>query len=335
MIAPMQAADCALHVYPAAGTVAPHRALHGPGLFLDGGGKDVDAGWRWIHDTLVGRRVRGGNVVILRASGDNDYDAWALTVAPFASVRTILIRPCASAAQVNRAVPYVRAADAVFFAGGDQANYVAWKDTALPAAVRGVYLRGGVVGGTSAGLAIQGAKIYDSVAADRVLADGELQTSQAVRDPYTSAMSFTNDLFHWPALRETITDTHFARRDRFGRLAAFLSRTGMRYGLAIDEGSALEVDRNGIATLVIGPDRGYSTRGAFILTPLSARALPRTPLREVLRVTHLNVCGERYDLTRHRGAGAVYTVRVEGALTPPYVPRDPYGARASCEASQS
>lgn len=330
MIAPALALACALHTYPAAGKAARPAALHGPGLFLDGGGKDIDAGWRWMHDTLVGRGVRGGNVLILRASGDNDYDAWALTVAPFASVRTILIPPCASPAQVNAAVPYVRAADAVFFAGGDQANYVAWKNTALPAAVRGVYARGGIVGGTSAGLAIQGATIYDSVAADRVLSDGELQTPQAVRDPFTPAMSFTQDLFHWPALRESITDTHFARRNRFGRLAAFLMRTGMRYGVAIDEGSALIVDRNGEATLLTGPDRGYATRGAYIVKTLSATvSSPGKPLNILLRVTHLNACGERYDLVGHRGAGTSYIVHVDGALSPPYAPRDPYGAAAS------
>lgn len=52
-----------------------------------------------------------------------------------------------------------------------------------------------------------------------------------VRSQWTSldqwlepAISFTTDLFAWPSLRATIPDSHFAARDRFGRLAAFLAR---------------------------------------------------------------------------------------------------------------
>ena len=60
----------------------------------------------------------------------------------------------------------VQRAEIVFFAGGDQCNYVRLiKGTALEAAVEAVHARGGGVGGTSAGEAIQGEIVYDSCTA--------------------------------------------------------------------------------------------------------------------------------------------------------------------------
>ncbi|MBV8720994.1 MAG: hypothetical protein JO277_02520 [Candidatus Eremiobacteraeota bacterium] len=164
------AANCIPHVYAPAGTyrqtVVP---LHGPGLVLQGGGTDIDPLVTWMHDTLSGgARGRFGNVVVMRAYGDNDYDTYMQALGPFQSVRTIVIPPCADARDVDAQAAYVAGADAVFFSGGDQANYARWKDSALIAAVRNVWARGGVVGGTSAGLAIQGEYAYDSVAADRL-----------------------------------------------------------------------------------------------------------------------------------------------------------------------
>ncbi len=83
-------------------------------------------------------------------------------------------------------------ADAVYFAGGDQANYVIWKGSALIDAVKRVYARGGVVGGGSAGLAIQGAVVYDSVAGDRL--NVETHTKDAVNNPLEPRISFTTGL---------------------------------------------------------------------------------------------------------------------------------------------
>ena len=47
----------------------------------------------------------------------------------------------------------VRNAEALFFAGGDQANYVKmWRDTPLSEAIQGLVKRNVPIGGTSAGL---------------------------------------------------------------------------------------------------------------------------------------------------------------------------------------
>jgi len=328
---------CRPRVYPPLGTYKRTRVpLRGPGLILEGGGTDIDAQWHWAHATISGgSKARFGNVVVLRADGTDDYDPYILPLGPFQSVRTIVIPHCLSREQVDALAPYVDGADVLFFSGGDQANYAPWKGSKLIDAVRNVWKRGGVEGGTSAGLAIQGEVGYDSVAADRLHPNDdafEVRTPDALRNPFEPEISFTTDMFDWPPLRNVITDTHFARRDRFGRLIAFLARiehdrhvpTGTFYGLAVDERSALLTDRNGIATLAEYPGSGYRTHGAYLIHLVDVRRLaPGKPLMATVEVLHLDRPGARLDLKSKRGDGPIYRVTLDGSKTPPYS-RNPY-----------
>lgn len=310
--------------------------LHGPGLILEGGGTDIDAQWQWAHATISGgSKARFGNVVVLRAYGTDDYDPYILPIGPFQSVRTVIIPHCATRAQVDALAQYVDGADVLFFSGGDQANYAPWKGSALAGAVRNVWKRGGVEGGTSAGLAIQGAMAYDSVAADKLHPNDdsfEVRTPDALRNPFEPEISFTSDMFAWPPLRNVITDTHFARRDRFGRLVTFLARienerhlpTGTFYGLAVDERSTLLVDRAGIATLAEYPGSGYKTRGAYLIHLVDVEQLqPGRPLIATVEVLHLDHTGAKLDLNTKRGQGTIYRVVLNGGKTPFYS-RDPF-----------
>lgn len=337
----VRAAQCSPVYYRAAGSWMPARLHEGPGLVLSGGGlsqmPDVTV-LQWMRERAAApKNVRASNLLILKASEGRDYTDDFYKWAPFASVREVFIPPCAARSAVDAVAPAVDRADFVLFSGGDQAHYAAWKGSPLVAAVRHVYARGGIVGGGSAGLAIQAWVVFDSVAADRVLPDDEdVQTADAVRDPYERAISFTTQYFHWPPLRNAITDTHFARRNRFGRSAAFMARAlhdglvsgNTIYDVAVDEGSALLVDSRGVATLVQRnkKDDGYVPQGAWILTGTPA-PLPRgRPLRYTVHVVHLQFTGQRYDLMNHRGAGETYTVTVDGSKTPMYS-RNPYGTR--------
>jgi cyanophycinase-like exopeptidase len=332
---PARAADtgsgCTITIFPRKGTHAPSGKLRGPGLVLAGGGAEEApvAMFPWMRLQLGGSRAgRYGNVVVLRASGSTDYDDFFYRNGNFASVQSVLIPPCASNAQADQAVPIVNGADAVFFAGGDQAHYVAWKGSALMDAVKRVYARGGIVGGGSAGLAIQGAVVYDAVAADRL--GNDTHTRDAVAYPLEKRISFTTGLFAWPALRDTITDTHLVVRDRFGRMIAFLARMldenllpGARsaYALGIDQASAVVVDSAGIGTLLNGP----GGRGAFLVR---AEARPHLaagqPFLYTVSVSHLRSSGERFDLLHKTTSEAWHSVTVNGARRPPYNP-DPYG----------
>jgi cyanophycinase-like exopeptidase len=328
------AAHCAPTVYTPAGHRNPDRLIGGPGLVLSGGGLSgmpyVEV-LRWIRSRIAApASVRAGNLLILKASGERYYSDLFYARSRLGSVREILIPPCASRPQIDRIALYVHGADAVLFAGGDQAHYVAWKGTRLIDEVKRLYARGGIVGGGSAGLAIQGQVIFDSVAADRVLPDDrDVATADAVKDPYETAISFTTALFSWPALRNTVTDTHFARRNRFGRLAAFMARAlrdGLVngktiYGVAVDEGAVLAVDARGVATLleVEKESDGYVPRGAYILKGGSDGVIARGhPLLYKVSVTHITSPHSRYNLVAHKGPGRRYSVTIDGASSAVY-----------------
>ena len=328
---------CTGRVFPAAGEyVKTTQALGGPGLLLDGGGSDIDSAYTWMHDVLSGApHRRFGNVVVIRAHTDRDeYAPYMQPLGPFQSVQMLGVPSCATAEQLAKFAKIVDRADAVFFAGGDQANYVAWKGSALDAAVQRVWNRDGVIGGASAGLAVQGEYVYDSVAADKLHPNDdnyEVQSRNAVPNPFEPEISFTTRFLSWAPLRNVITDTHFARRDRFGRTVAFLARlerannlkTGTLYALAVDERSAIVVDKNGIGRLVKYSGSGYQTRGAYLLQLLSVHQLVQgKPLVASVRVTHLARSGDSIDLNSKRADGTRYVVEVNGNRYPAY--KDPY-----------
>ena len=320
---------CAVTVFARHGTYVPAPQLHGPGLLLDGAGVtgSPPASIVWLHQRLVGSDRRGGNVVVLRASYSDIYDRPFRRYGNFASVQTVLIPPCASRKQVDSVAPIVDNADAVYFAGGDQAHYVAWKGSALIEAVKGVYARGGVVGGGSAGLAIQGAIVYDSVAGDRL--NEETTTADAAENPLEPRISFTTGLFAWPALVNTITDTHFVARNRFGRTVVFLARImhdnllpGARtvYALGIDQGSAVLVNPDGTATVL----NDKAAHGAYLVRAAAApQILTGRPLHYTVEVAHIGGNGERFDLLHKATAEPWYAVTVDGSSAPIYS-RNPY-----------
>ena len=251
---PPPAGPVTITVFPPVGSVTDDPTPpHGPGLVLMGGGSDVDSAFVWMHDVTAGTAAKTqGDVVVLRATGDNAYDAYIAGLAKWNSVRTILLPPPSTLADLALTASYVDKAEAVFFAGGNQADYVRWKGTVLSSAIARVYARGGMVGGTSAGCAVQGPTVFDSIAAGST----NVQTADAVKDPFESSISFTRDMFAWPTLGAVVTDPHFQNRDRFGRLATFVARQFADgaagadvLGVGIDEGNALLVDAHGLATL--------------------------------------------------------------------------------------
>jgi len=322
-------APCAVTSYPRVGRATPSSiAPHGPGLVLMGGGADVDAAFHWMGRTVAGPAGSdGGDVVVLRASGDNDYDAYIHGLARFNSVRTIVLPQCSSRSAIVRAASVVARAQSVFFAGGDQADYVIWKGGPLVAAVQEMYDRGGVVGGTSAGLAILGEYVFDAVAADRT---HDVHTADAVPDPGEPSISFTEGFLTFPALRGVITDTHFRQRDRFGRLAAFLALLRERgksvRGIGVDVHSALVVDRRGMATLLL---QGAGGRALFLRGGSVERLQAGRPLVfRGLDVILLDRSGATFDLRRWCGEGKEYAVDVDGDAKRMYEPADPYVAPA-------
>jgi cyanophycinase len=248
------------------------------------------------------------DVVVLRASGADGYNDYLLAMPGVDSVTSFVITDLFSA-QTPEVVNAVRDAEYVFFAGGDQCNYVKYfLNGPIEEMVRRVYARGGAIGGTSAGMAIQGKAVYDACT------DASAQSVLALADPYNGEISFTTDLFDWRDLGNVVTDTHFAQRDRMGRLFAFIARQLREsdqdafLGIAANERTAVLVDENGMAH-VFGNGPAYFVLGDHF----PERALPGQPLTYCGFKIWRAPSGLSFDL-RHRPAHGYYSVDVRDGV---------------------
>jgi cyanophycinase len=233
--------------------------LHGPVLMLVGGGGDSTAALQEAIDRVRGCRSCDAkvDVVVLRASGADGYNPYFMAMNGVDSVLTMVITDRETSSRRD-VVDAVRNAEVVYFAGGDQCNYIRWiKGTPVAEAVKKVYRRGGAIGGTSAGLAIQGEIAYDACPSQSA------KSAEVLADPHHVDVSLSRGFFSWPPMRGVITDTHFQQRDRLGRLLTFLARSykgrPLR-GLGVSEGTTVLVDRHGAAT-VMGEGPVHLIRG--------------------------------------------------------------------------
>ena len=95
-----------------------------PGIAMMGGGTDIDEAFRWLC-----KKGDGGDFLILRARGDDDYNSYVNGLCKTNSVATLII-PNREAAMDPAVAEIIRKAEVVFIAGGDQANYIrGWKGT--------------------------------------------------------------------------------------------------------------------------------------------------------------------------------------------------------------
>jgi cyanophycinase len=134
----------------------------------------------------------------------------------------------------------------VFLGGGDQVKLVAaLAGTETEDAIKRLHMRGGVVGGTSAGAAAQ---------STLTMAGGELDIEGNLVEQYLG-----------PGLGllgfDCIIDTHFSQRRRLQRLFLVIARNTQLFGIGIDEDTALvvrgsvgEVVGSGGVTFVDGRD---------------------------------------------------------------------------------
>ncbi len=277
------------------------------GIAMMGGGKDLDDAFRWLCN-----KGNGGDFLILRAHGDDDYNSYVNGLCKANSVATLII-PDRAAAEDPAVAEIIRKAEVVFIAGGDQSYYVrGWQGTPVEKAINDGIATGKPIGGTSAGLAVQGEFVYGCLK-DKP-DDKDLASSDVLPNPYFDRVTLVRDFLKVPHLENLITDSHFAKRDRMGRTLGFLARL-MKDGwssspreVAIDEKSAVLVDADGKATVV------GSGKGAYFLRPghMPELCVKDTPLTfhdiSIYRVP----TGGHFDLTTWTGdGGTAYSLSVE------------------------
>ncbi|MGC1382343.1 MAG: cyanophycinase [Candidatus Acidiferrales bacterium] len=214
------------------------------GVVMLGGHGDVDEATAFLCD-----HSGGGKLVVLRASGEDDYNQEFHEKCPTNSVTTIVFSGRDGAEQ-----PWVaqqlRDAHAIFIAGGDQSHYIQfWKDTPVQTEINAAVARGVPIAGISAGLAVEGEFVFSAMI-------DTVTSPQALANPYDEHVTLDRDFLVIPQLKGVITDSHFSARERMGRSIVFLSRivqdgwAKQVHGIGIDETTAVLVEADGSVRVV-------------------------------------------------------------------------------------
>jgi len=296
------------YTYVRVGSPADAVAKTQAGFALMGGGTDLDEAFKWMC-----AHSGGGDFLILRSHGGDDYNPYVQGLCRMNSVGTLVIPSRAAAADVKVA-EIIGKAEAVFIAGGDQAEYINfWKGTPVEDAVNAAIRRGVPVGGTSAGLAVQGEFIYS--AQNDGKDEENLSSKAALADPFQHQVVVVRGFLDDPLLADTITDSHFVKRDRMGRLLVMMARVleegkvGELKGIGIDQETAVLLEGDGEAK-VVGKGAAYFLRASG--TPARVKkgeGLEFGPV-DAVKV----VAGGRFDVKGWTGDSAPYAYTVVGGV---------------------
>ncbi|MGA7294813.1 MAG: cyanophycinase [Terriglobales bacterium] len=277
------------------------------GIAMMGGGTDLDEAFRWLC-----QKANGGDFLVLRATGDDDYNPYVNKLCKLNSVATLIL-PDRAAANDAAVVEIISKAEVIFISGGDQARYIRfWQGTPVEDAINRHIAAGRPLGGTSAGLAVLGEFVYGALG-DKP-DDNDLASNEVLSDPYFERVTLIRGFLKIPRLENLLTDSHFARRDRMGRTLGFLARI-MQDGwsqspsaVAIDERSAVLLEPDGSGTVV------GTGKGAYFLRPTGDPEVCRKgePLTFPKVSVYRGPTDAHFDLVRWKGSGGIaYFLSVE------------------------
>ena len=303
-LAAVQPAAFAKWKYFRSGNAADIATKPRSGFALMGGGEHQEQAFKYLCE-----HANGGDFLILRANTEDDYakqvNEKTLKICPLNSAATIVFddRNDSDDAKI---LEIVGQAEAIFFAGGDQSNYVRfWQDTPIQDALNRHIAAGKPIGGSSAGLAILGEFSFSSMI-------DTIHSPEALADPYGNKITLTRDFLNISLLAGTITDTHFVKRDRQGRLLVFMARilkddwAARVRAIAVDENAAVLLEPDGTANVVGGPVYYYEA------TKAPEVCKRKTPLTLKNISVHLAPPGTSFDIKKWTGEkGENYTLDVD------------------------
>ena len=216
------------------------------GICLMGGATENDEAMKWFL-----KRADGGDVLVLRTSGNDGYNSYmyATLGVKVNSVETIVCNN-EKASDDSYIIDKIKNAEAIWFAGGDQWDYISfWRSTPVSIAINdAIAQKNIVIGGTSAGMAIQGEYYFTAQI-------GTITSTEALANPFDNKLTVSKEPFlNNSILKNVITDTHYDNPDRKGRHVTFMARMVndnnlQAKGIACEEYTSVCIDEKGIASI--------------------------------------------------------------------------------------
>lgn len=184
----------------------------------------------------------------------------------------------------------LKTASAVFIAGGNQMRLTALiSGTKFEAELHQAYLRGALVGGTSAGAAILSRVMIAYGKGGPTPREGIAQ--------FLQGFGFTEKI---------VFDQHFRQRDRFGRLAYAVAASPGLLGVGVDEDTAA----------ILVDDDEITVAGSGSVTILDGSQIIETDVAEMEKKAPIAVSGLNLHILT---AGCVYQVSTRRVSVPPKV----------------
>lgn len=257
-------------------------------LMLVGGGSETDGGWSdkpytWFVENAVNKKI-----AIISYS---DADQWLpdyfkkLGAEEARNIKIASRDAATSDTILNHLIGY----DALFFKGGDQSRYYEfYKNTPVQQAIQEVYEQGGVIGGTSAGMAILSGIMFTAEI-------GSAYPIDALQDINSEYITLANDFLNF--YPNYIFDTHFIERGRTPRLIGFMANwyvasNELINGIGIDDRTAFCIDNEGLGSV-------FGTGAASIYLPkqfkLASNQLIDSDVKAI-QLTHM----QSFDLINNR-----------------------------------
>ncbi|WP_088332059.1 Type 1 glutamine amidotransferase-like domain-containing protein [Lacimicrobium sp. SS2-24] len=284
----------------------------GGAVLLMGGGTDVDDAF----SLRVKPHINGGDIVVLRTTGTDAYNAYLSGLTDADSVETLIV-DSVSLANSDYVEWAINSAEFVWISGGDQSDYLnQWAGTKVQAAIDAVYQRGGVIGGTSAGNAVQSEYVYDPDGVAGAISD------DAVTDFCHNTINITTPFLSTPVMQDVITDTHFYERDRMGRMAVFLAHIGMgKRAIGVSEATSMFVSEDG-NSIIDGQFEAYVLETDSLTQFTQTQCGQPVILRDLLR--YRLVSGDTFNLSTGQSNVTPIRLDIDGRNTTYYAPSNPY-----------
>jgi cyanophycinase len=247
-------------------------------LVLNGGGGEAEPFWPRIFELAGGK---GAAIVILptaseRAETGTEY-VEELRALGATGMRAIELRTREDASRPEF-LAAIAAAKVIFFTGGDQSKITAAiLGTPAEAAIRKVYDDGGILAGSSAGLACMSRVMLTGEGDFTVVRGGNVEVKEGLG-----------------YVTEAILDQHFVARQRQNRLISVVLEHPELPGIGVDEKTSIW----------IRPDRTFEVMGDGWVMIFDARASSvrsdgtkeKPKLATDAMVTRILLAGDRFDL---------------------------------------
>lgn len=220
------------------GMVFPWGAVAQGKMALVGGGSEAEGGWSdlpyaWAVENSSNKKV----AVISYADEDNFIPDYFISLGAAEAVNIKI--DTRAIADLQSTYDALMEYDVFFFKGGDQYIYYNnYRNTKTALAIIDKFQSGGVIAGTSAGMAILSGVIFTAE-------NGSVYPDEALKDFKQSKITLADDFL--PLFPGYIFDSHFTERGRVGRLLPFMAnwfvnKGDLIRGIGVDDRTALCID---------------------------------------------------------------------------------------------